>query len=461
MSAWEKDWKIWKFFVRNGMWRDCGDMKTNPSPTGSIHIISLGCAKNLVDSEILSGGLQHASVPLVKDPQQADTIVINTCGFLDQAREESVDVILEAIEWKKQGRIQTLVVMGCLSERYPNQLKEELPEVDYFFGTTDHRDILTLLTGKDHSRADPVFYRSLLTPSHYAYVKIAEGCDNGCSFCSIPLMRGKQISRPVATVVDEVIRLQDQGVREFILIAQDTTSYGWDLPDRLYLNDLLDALGEAIMPQNWLRLHYAHPAHLSHAIIDAMARNPVLVPYLDMPVQHASDRMLKSMRRGLDRSGIQRRIDLLRSVIPQIRLRTTLIVGYPGETEDDFRQLYRFVEETEFDRLGVFTYSEEEGTFAADLPDDVPPEVKEERKAMILDLQNEIAYQKNQELIGQEIPVIVDRTSSSTAVGRTPYDSPEIDQIVRINSPQPVGIILPLRITEADSYELTGIPLES
>ncbi|NOZ75525.1 MAG: MiaB/RimO family radical SAM methylthiotransferase, partial [FCB group bacterium] len=277
-----------------------------------VHLVSLGCAKNLVDSEILTGGLKKSAIALTQEPDDADIMIINTCGFLDQAREESIDTILAAGEWKQREKARQLIVMGCLSERYPVQLKKELPEVDYFFGSSEHTEILKLLTGKDYSRNDPMFLRSLLTPSHYAYVKIAEGCDNGCSFCSIPQMRGLQVSRPMNSIITEVAQLQENGVKEFLIIAQDTTSYGWDLTPKISLSDLLDGLDQVLSPTSWLRLHYAHPAHLSHKIIDALARNRVLVPYLDIPVQHAADSVLTSMRRGLNREGIKRRIKLLR-----------------------------------------------------------------------------------------------------------------------------------------------------
>jgi ribosomal protein S12 methylthiotransferase len=272
-------------------------------------------------------------------------------------------------------------------------------------------------------------------------------------------MRGLQVSRPIDSIVTEVQQLQEQGVREFLIIAQDTTSYGWDLTPKVYLSDLLDALDPVLDSQTWLRLHYAHPAHLSHRIIEAMSRNRALVPYLDMPVQHASDRILASMRRGLNREGIERRIYLLREAIPDIRLRTTLIVGYPGETEEDFKALYDFVDSMRFDRLGVFTYSEEEGTSAFELADDIPQKVKDERKALLLDLQNEISLEKNQALVGQTLSVIVDEVGTDTSVGRTQFDSPEVDNIVKITSPERPGSFIHVTITDANAYELTGHPV--
>ncbi|MDC0480618.1 30S ribosomal protein S12 methylthiotransferase RimO, partial [Candidatus Marinimicrobia bacterium] len=319
----------------------------------TLNLISLGCAKNLVDSEILLGGLNQTEVSLTDNPEEADTIVVNTCGFLDIAREESVDTILQAAELKKTGKLKELVVMGCLSERYPEELKKEIPEVDRIFGSNDHRQIVSFLTGKEYAKDDPLFFRSLMTPNHYAYLKIAEGCDNGCSFCSIPLMRGLQKSRTIPAIMDEAERLVKNGTKELLVIAQDSTSYGWDLETKVYLSDLLRELN-TIDNLEWIRIHYAHPAHLSQRIITAMAHCDKVVNYLDMPIQHAADSILKSMRRGLGQDGIRDRIHRLREAIPGIAIRTTLIVGYPGETQDDFDSLRDFVEEIKFDRLGLF-----------------------------------------------------------------------------------------------------------
>ncbi|SVA17013.1 uncharacterized protein METZ01_LOCUS69867, partial [marine metagenome] len=262
-----------------------------------VNIISLGCAKNLVDSEILLGGLHKSDLVVTDNPENADTIIINTCGFLDIAREESVDTILQAAELKKTGRPSELVVMGCLSERYPEELTSEVPEIDQIFGSNDHRQIISFLTGKDFSKDDPLFFRSLMTPNHYAYIKIAEGCDNGCSFCSIPIMRGLQKSRTIPAIMDEAIRLAENGTKELLVIAQDSTSYGWDLDQKVYLSDLLKNLN-TVDGIEWIRVHYAHPAHLSQRIIDSIADSDKVCNYLDMPVQHASDIILKSMKRG-------------------------------------------------------------------------------------------------------------------------------------------------------------------
>ena len=422
-----------------------------------LNMISLGCAKALVDSEILLGGLKQNQVEIMESPEEAETVVVNTCGFLDIAREESIETILQAAELKKSGNIKQLVVMGCLSERYPDELAKEIPEIDRIFGSNNHRDIVQFITGKEFSKDDPLFYRSLMTPNHYAYVKIAEGCDNGCSFCSIPLMRGLQKSRPIPAIVDEAQRLAAQGVKELLIIAQDSTSYGWDLEKKVYLSDLIYALDDGL-PESvqWLRIHYAHPAHLSQRIIDAMAATDRVCNYLDMPIQHASDKILTSMRRGLKKDKIRERIQRLRAANPGIALRTTLIVGYPGETEAEFNELVDFVQEIRFDRLGVFTYSEEEDTLAADLDDNVAADVKDERKAIILDLQAEISAEKNQEMIGQICTVLVDEVGETVSVGRTEFDSPDVDQIVHIEGLAEKGEFCPVLIESANEFELKG-----
>ena len=421
-----------------------------------LHLISLGCAKNLVDSEILLGGLKHSKFDVIDEPDKADTIIVNTCGFLDIAREESVDTILQAAELKKSGIVKQLVVMGCLSERYPLELKEEIPEVDRFFGTNNHKQIASFLTGEEYGRDDPLFYRSLLTPSHYSYLKIAEGCDNGCSFCSIPIMRGLQKSRNLPEIIDETSHLVDSGVKEIMIIAQDTTSYGWDLSKKIYLSDLIYAMDQMDNAPDWIRIHYAHPAHLSQRIIEAITTSNRVCRYIDMPIQHASDTLLKSMRRGLNQDGIREKIQKLRTAIPDIRIRTTLIVGYPGETDKDFKTLTDFILEMKFDHLGVFTYSEEEGTLAAELEDNISRELKDERKAVIMDIQNNINYEKNSIMVGQTKKVIIDEVGETVAVGRTEYDSPEIDNIVRIDGKVTKGDFYNVNINNFNEYELIG-----
>ena len=424
----------------------------------TVNIISLGCAKNLVDSEILLGGLNKSEINITENPEDADIIIVNTCGFLDIAREESVDTILQAAQLKETGKPSELVVMGCLSERFPDELKNEVPEIDRIFGSNDHRQIVSFLTGKDYAKDDPLFFRSLMTPNHYAYIKIAEGCDNGCSFCSIPIMRGLQKSRTISSIMEEAIRLSNNGTKELLVIAQDSTSYGWDLDKKVYLSDLLKELN-TIEKIDWIRVHYAHPAHLSQRIIDSIANSDKVCNYLDMPVQHASDKILKSMKRGLNQKGIRDRVDRLRDANPGIALRTTLIVGYPGETEEDYRELYQFVEEMKFDRLGVFTYSEEEGTTAADLDDNIPVEVKNERKNQIIELQHDISLERNESFIGKTLRVLVDQSENNIGVGRTEYDSPEIDNIVNIEGRVDKGQFVNIQIESANEYELIGKPV--
>ena len=422
-----------------------------------LKFISLGCAKALVDSEKLMGALKRTDYDLTDEPEEADTIIINTCGFIDMARQESIDTILQASELKQNGKLDKLVVMGCLSERYPKELSKEIPEVDYFFGSNDHVKIVQYLTGKEFSKDDPIFLRSILTPDHYAYLKIAEGCDNGCSFCSIPIMRGLQKSRTIDSIMWEAEKLSDKGIKELLVIAQDTTSYGWDLRPKQYLGDLIKELDQ--LDFEWIRIHYAHPAHLSKKIIQAIADAKNICNYIDMPIQHASDPILKSMRRGLDSSGIKKRIHLLRDAVPNIKIRTTLIVGYPGETEKDFENLCSFIEDVQFDRLGAFTYSEEEGTIAENLEDNVPQEVKNERKMKLMDLQAEISNEKNQQMVGKVLKVIVDDAGEKHSVGRTEYDSPEVDNIVNIDKALSIGKFYNIRIESANEFELIGTPI--
>ena len=420
-----------------------------------VNLISLGCAKNLVDSEILLGGINKSELTITKNPEEADTIIVNTCGFLDIAREESVDTILQAAELKKTGKLSELVVMGCLSERYPEEVAAEIPEIDRIFGSNDHRQIISFLTGKDFAKDDPMFFRSLMTPNHYAYIKIAEGCDNACSFCSIPIMRGLQKSRSISAIMDEAIRLASNGTKELLVIAQDSTSYGWDLEKKVYLSDLLKELN-TIDEIEWIRVHYAHPAHLSQRIIDAIADCDKVCNYLDMPVQHASDDILKSMKRGLNQEGIRNRISRLRSAVPNIAIRTTLIVGYPGETETHFNELYNFVDEMQFDRLGAFTYSEEEGTTAEVLEDNVSRETKNDRKNKIVELQHGISLEKNEAFVGKTMKVLVDQCENDIGVGRTEFDSPEIDNIVQINGKVKKGEFVDVKIEKVNEFELIG-----
>ena len=427
-----------------------------------VALVSLGCAKNLVDSEYLLGGLIRENFLIEPDPGSADIIIINTCGFLDTAREESVNVILEAGELRQSGTVEQLVVMGCFAERYGTELRRELPEVDAIFGTHDQAKIISYLTGRPHVRDDPDFFRSLLTPNHYAYLKITEGCDNGCSFCSIPLMRGKQISQPIDHLVKETQYLVDRGVREVLIIGQDTTSYGWDLPPGSTLHALLQELN-AVPGLDWLRLHYAHPAHLHRGVIQSFSELDKLVPYIDMPVQHGSDKLLRRMRRGLNAAGIMKRISALRDAHPRMAIRTSIIVGFPGETDNDFAELMNMVDTVRFDRLGVFTYSEEEGTHGAEAwKDDVSDQLKYDRMDTVMLRQQEISLENNMALVGRVENVLVDsHTEDDFSIARTYRDSPEVDNIVRINGILPVGEFTQVRFTAASEYELTAEIVES
>ena len=423
-----------------------------------VHIISLGCVKNTVDSEIIAGGLERAQMLLVDEPETADTIIINTCGFIGPARQESVDVILETAELKKTGQLKDLLVAGCLSARYMDELRVELPEVDAFFKTEDFENIFCHVAHRKHLADDPEHLRKLMTPRHYAYLKISEGCDNVCSFCSIPIMRGKQRSRTIESLVEEAKSLAKRGVKELMVIGQDTTTYGWDLQPKAYLHDLLAALDE-VDGLEWIRLHYAHPSHFSRKLIPVFANAKRLVPYIDMPVQHGSTKMLTAMKRGLDNTGLRRLILDIKAGIPDVRLRTSLVVGFPGETDEDFDTLMDFLEEVQFDRVGVFTYSEEEGTTGAELKDDVPEDVKIQRQDAIMNLQHQIAQEKNESLIGQTFKVMIDHPDMEQPgvfVGRTQWDAPEIDNLVFVEGKAAVGEFCEVKIHSAGPYELYG-----
>jgi len=422
-----------------------------------ISLVSLGCAKNLVDSEVLIGGLKSENYIIVDKIEKSDTIIINTCGFLDVAREESVDTIIQCTELKKKGVVEKLIVMGCFSARYGTELRKEIPEVDQFFGTSDHAEILSYLTGKDFKKNDPDYFRSLLTPNHYAYIKIAEGCDNVCSFCSIPMMRGLQRSNTLEQNLIEAQNLSNQGVKELLVISQDTTTYGWDLKPKSSLHELMEVM-DSVEGIEWIRLHYAHPAHLNRKMIKKFSSLKKLIPYIDMPTQHGSDKVLKNMKRGLDSSGIKNRIELLRRSNDRISLRTSIIVGFPGETEKDFKDLIDFIEEIKFDRLGVFKYSEEEGTSAAlDYKDNIPKEVKQERFDEIMMIQQQINYDNNQNRIGNIEKVIVDvANESGWSLARSYRDAPEIDNYVKINQKLEVGEFYNIKVTEAFEYDVIG-----
>ena len=422
-----------------------------------INIITLGCSKNTYDSELLIGGLKKNDFDIVDDIVDSDCVIINTCGFLDEARKEGIETILEVEGLKSNGKIDSVLVMGCMSERFGEELKKEIGSVDRYFGSNDIEAIIRYLCNKSYNQYDPDFNRASLTPSHYGYLKISEGCDNNCSFCSIPIMRGLQKSQPIAWNVQEARRMSEKGAREILVIAQDSTAYGWDLNPKASLSDLLIKLNE-IDKLEWIRLHYAHPSHLSSKIIACFKNLEKLVPYIDMPIQHSSNAILKNMRRGLKIEGIKRKIDKLRSVSDDIAIRTSLIVGFPNESDKDFRELCDFIQDIRFDRLGVFTYSEEEGTYGKlEYKDNIPLDIKKERLDELMKLQMKINLDKNKELINTTQRVLIDmHTQEGLSIGRTFRDSPEIDNTVTFNSKLPIGEFYNAKMIEASHYNLVG-----
>jgi ribosomal protein S12 methylthiotransferase len=418
-----------------------------------INVITLGCPKNVVDSEYLLGQLKHSSVQLVASIDDADTVIINTCGFIKDAKQESIDTIMEVVEKKNRGELKKIVVMGCLSERFKKELAAEIPEVDSFFGTNQLPDVLKELN-VDY-KIELLGERFLTTPSHYAYLKISEGCNNPCSFCAIPLMRGHHRSKPIEEIVREARLLAEKGVKEVIVIAQDTTYYGLDLYGERQLAKLLSELN-SIDGIEWIRLMYAYPAKFPVDVIEAFNQLPKMCRYIDIPIQHFSDNVLKSMGRGITQRSTQDLLLQLKSEINDVAIRTTLIVGYPNETEDDFKALCDFVKEMRFHRLGVFTYSEEEGTAAFKLGDSVSEEIKRERQATIMEIQKDISERHNESLIGRKLKVLIDSQNREFFIGRTEWDAPEIDQEVFVSSSQPlkVGTFHKVIITDAVEYDL-------
>tara|TARA_B100001142_G_scaffold163523_1_gene163579 strand:- start:47 stop:1336 length:1290 start_codon:yes stop_codon:yes gene_type:complete len=419
-------------------------------------LITLGCAKNLVDSEYLITGLKHVGYKINPNTSGSDVVIINTCGFLDIAREESIDKIVEIDELKKQGVIEKVIVMGCLSERYGDELQKELPNVDKFFGSEEHEAVIKYLSGKSFNLDDPDIIRASLTPKHYSYLKIAEGCDNACSFCSIPLMRGLQKSQPLRWNVEEAKRLASRGVKELLVIAQDSTSYGWDASPKTSLHELFSEL-DKIDGLEWLRLHYAHPSNLHREMIKHFGNLDKLIPYIDMPIQHGADKMIKIMKRGLKSDGIKKKIEALRKVNDNIAIRTSIIVGHPGETDKEFQELLDFISDIEFDRLGVFQYSHEENTLAGDvMKDEVPKEIKQERFDQIMALQQMINFKKNKKLVGSTQRVLIDVSKDNFSLGRTFRDSPTIDNYVKIEKKLDIGKFYDVDITSAQEYDLIG-----
>ncbi len=421
-----------------------------------INIITLGCSKNSVDSERLAHQLKINDFEIVDDPGKADSVIINTCGFIDAAKEESVNTILEAVNMKNHGKVKKVIVAGCLSERYAGDLKREIPEVDSFFGTEDYEGILKVFGGD--LKYDLLGERELSTPKHFAYLKISEGCDNPCSFCAIPLMRGKHVSKPMEDLLNEAAHLAKKGVKELIIIGQDTTYYGLDIYGKRNIAELLNKLSE-IDGIEWIRLLYAYPSHFPDDLIETIRNNPKVCKYIDIPLQHISDNVLKSMRRGITKRRTLELLNKLRNEIPGMTLRTTFIVGYPAETEADFEELAEFVEQFKFDKIGVFNYSIEEDTPAYLLNDPVPQEEKEERKSRIMEIQKEISLEKNQNLKGHQLKVLIDSIEDDYFIGRSEKDAPEVDGEILIEAKSnrlEVGNYYDIEIIDCNEYDLFG-----
>ena len=424
-----------------------------------VNVITLGCSKNVYDSEVLMGQLKGNSIDVVHESNKIgkdDIIVINTCGFIDNAKQESIDTILQYSELKEQGKVGKVVVTGCLSERYKPELEAELSNVDAFFGTNDLQNILKNL-GADY-KYELIGERLLTTPSHFAYFKISEGCNRPCSFCAIPLMRGKHVSKSIEELVKEAKGLVRNGTKELVVIAQDLTYYGLDLYGKRNLDELLRHLSD-VDGLEWIRLQYAYPSGFPMEVLDVMNERSNICNYLDMPLQHISDNMLKSMRRGIGKQKTIELVDAIRNKVPDIALRTTVICGYPGETEQDFNEMKDWVEETRFDRLGCFTYSHEEKTHAHSLEDNVPEEVKEQRVEEIMEVQQAISFDKNQEKIGKTFKVLIDKKEGDYFVGRTEFDSPEVDNEVLLHASTnyaTVGSFVQAKIERAEDFDLYG-----
>ena len=432
-------------------------MKAKTLRKDKVNIITLGCSKNLVDSEVLSGQLQANAIDVIHENTKLDhnIVVVNTCGFIDKAKEESINTILDQVNLKKKGKLDKVYVTGCLSERYRGDLEAEIPEVDAWFGTMELPLILKQFDA-DYKK-ELIGERLLSTPQHYAYLKISEGCNRTCAFCAIPLMRGQHISKPIEDLVAEAEDLVKKGVQEVMLIAQELTYYGLDLYKKRMLAELLNKLAD-VQGLEWIRLHYAYPNKFPMDVLDVMRARPNICNYLDMPLQHASDNMLKAMKRQSTRKEMEELIDSIRAANPGICLRTTLIAGFPGETLDDVEELKDFLIKQRFDRVGIFTYSHEEGTSGYDLIDDVPAEEKQRRAQEIMEVQQEISFEKNQEKVGQVLKVMVDKKEAGRYLGRTEFDSVEVDNEVVIQSSKKltIGDFVQVRISKAFDYDLEG-----
>lgn len=432
-------------------------MKTKSIHKNKVNIITLGCSKNMVDSEVLSGQLRANDIDVVHENRKRDhnIVVVNTCGFIDKAKEESINTILDQVELKKRGLLDKVYVTGCLSERYKQNLETEIPEVDAYFGTMELPFLLKQLDA-DY-KSELLGERLLATPSHYAYMKISEGCNRTCSFCAIPLMRGKHVSKPIEELVKEAEGLVKKGVKEVMLIAQELTYYGLDLYKDRALPDLMRRLSD-VKGLEWIRLHYAYPSKFPLDIIDVMKERDNICNYLDMPLQHASNNMLKAMRRQITREEMEDLVSAIRQKLPGICLRTTLIAGFPGETEDDVEELKGFLQRQRFDRVGIFSYSHEEGTSAYGLEDNIPADIKEQRAQEIMEVQQEISYELNQEKVGKVFKTIIDKKEAGRYLGRTEYDSVEVDNEVIIHSSEklPIGEFVNVRINKAYDFDLEG-----
>jgi len=432
-------------------------MKARTLKRDKVNIITLGCSKNLVDSEVLSGQLQANEIDVVHENNKLNhnIVVVNTCGFIDKAKEESINTILSQVNLKKRGKLDKVYVTGCLSERYRNDLETEIPEVDAWFGTMELPLILKELNA-DYKK-ELLGERLLSTPKHYAYLKISEGCNRTCAFCAIPLMRGKHISKTIEEIIAEAERLVRFGVKEIMLIAQELTYYGLDIYKKRMLADLLKRLSD-VEGVEWIRLHYAYPNKFPFEVLDVMCERENICNYLDMPLQHASNQMLKAMKRQITREEMEDIIGEIKNRIPGICLRTTLIAGFPGETQDDVEELKSFLQKMEFDRVGIFTYSHEENTSAHNLENNIPQEEKERRAQEIMEVQQEISYRKNEEKVGRTFKVIVDKKEAGKYLGRTEFDSVEVDNEVIINSEKKLtpGDFVDVKITKAYDYDLEG-----
>jgi ribosomal protein S12 methylthiotransferase len=432
-------------------------LKTKTLRKNTVNVITLGCSKNLVDSENLITQLKANNYSVRHDGvKDANIVIVNTCGFIERAKEESIETILFYANEKEEGRLEKLYVTGCLSQRYRDDLVNEIPEVDAFFGTLEMPALLAKLNA-DYKH-ELIGERIITTPQHYAYLKISEGCNRTCSFCAIPLMRGKHVSRSIDSLVLEATNLAKNGVKELMLIAQELTYYGLDIYKKRMLPELLDALA-AVEGIEWIRLHYAYPTKFPVEIFDAMARNPKVCNYLDIPFQHASNSVLERMRRQTSREEQQALIELARKKVPNIAIRTTMLVGFPNETEEEFEELCNFVREMQFERLGVFTYSHEEDTKAYDFEDNIPEEVKQERASTLMEIQQEISHAKNEAKIGQTFRVLFDRKEGGYFIGRTESDSPEVDNEVLVPAKKQyirLGDFATVRITGASEHDLFG-----